>query len=150
MALTTPILGLPPLSSRAEAPDTLARRIDAAIAAVPTDKRGTFLTLADLSRGSLAVMVRAGNNVSFLGRVTKPWHGPLEAEALLRVNFAGAVSEGVTLKLSAQDYYHALRAEREGMKRNSRFRALVKAIAMDKFGRQPYLDGGRWFHRGNA
>lgn len=134
-----------PARTGSEAPDTLARRIDAAIAAVPLGKRGTFLAAADLNRTAIAVMIRAGDNVSFLGRVTKPWRGPLEAEALVRVNFAGALSEGATLRLDVWDYYEALRAPREGLKRNSKFRALVKAFFFELRGSQPYLDGSKWF-----
>jgi len=142
---------LPPTNGGQEAPDSLARRIDAAIASVPTDKRGTFIALADLSRTSIAVMVRAGDNVSFLGRVVKPWHGPVEAEAMIRVNFAAAVVAPTPLpplQIGWGDYYQALRTERDGLKRNSRFRAFVKAFALDKFKAHPYLDGGRWFDRG--
>ena len=135
--------------ARGELPDTLARRIDAAVAAVPTDKRGTFIALADLSHGSLAVMVRAGGNVSFLARVTKPWVGPLEAEALVRVNFAATIpNDDARMRLTTLDYYRALRAERDGLKRNGRFRAFIKAVALHSFKARPYLDGERWFDRG--
>ena len=139
----------PPLpGGSGEAPDSLARRIDAAISAVPLDKRGTFIAVADLSRTSAVVMVRMGSNVSFLGRVSKPWSGPLEAEGMIRVNFAMTPPPVVEPKrLQFKDYYHALRAKREGLKNNSRFRAFVKAFAMEHLKAHPYLDGERWFDR---
>lgn len=145
-----PPLVLPPTNGGQEAPDSLARRIDAAIASVPTDKRGTFIALADLSRTSIAVMVRAGDNVSFLGRVVKPWRGPVEAEAMIRVNFAAGVvaPTPLPLRIGWSDYYQALRAERDGFERNGRFRAAIKAFGIRVFGSRPFLDGGRWFDRG--
>jgi hypothetical protein len=129
-------------------PETLARRIDAAVAAVPADKRGTLIFRADRQHGSIDLAVRVASNVVAVARVSKPWTGPAEAEAMLRVNFAAAVSEAPALRLGFNDYYQALRAEREGVKRNSKFRAFVKAFAMRRLRAQPYLDGGKWFNRG--
>jgi hypothetical protein len=138
----------PPSITLVPAPETLARRIDAAVAEVPADRRGTLILRADRQHASLDFMVRVSSNVIAVARVSKPWTGPAEAEAMIRVNFAVAVSEIPELRLGFGDYYHALRAKHEGVKRNSKFRALVKALAIRHLKQQPYLDGGRWFGRG--
>lgn len=135
----------PPPSSPvpSEAPETLARRIDAAIAAVPADKRGTLLLATERSGASATVMIRAGQNISILARVTMPATGGLDYGAYVRVNFSVMQVRPIVTR----ELYDALRAERDGLKRNSRFRAFVKAFAARRFGARPYLDGSRWFDR---
>lgn len=128
------------------APETLSRRIDAAVAAVPADKRGSLILRADRARASVDLAVRLATNIVAIARVSKPWTGPAEAEAMLRVNFAAAVKHGGLLGFG--DYYRMLRDRRDGVRRNSRFRALVKALALQHLRAQPYLDGGEWFDRG--
>lgn len=139
----------PPQSiSLVPGPDTLSRRIDAAVASVAPDKRGTLILRADRQHASIDFVIRLAKDVVAVTRVSKPWSGPAEAEALIRVNFAAAASEVPALRLGFQDYYHSLRAEHDGVKRNSKFRALVKALGILHLKQQPYLDGGKWFDRG--
>jgi hypothetical protein len=118
------------------------------VASVAPDKRGTLIIRADRQHASMDLVVRVASNVVAVARVSKPWTGPMEAEAMLRVNFAAAMSQAPVLQLGFGDYYRELRQPREGVKRNSKFRAFVKALAIRRLGAQPYLDGGKWFNRG--
>ena len=119
-------------------------QINEALSAVPEGKRGAFLVRADLKKASAALMIRAGENVSFLARIQKTyvegWGGDLSA----RVTFlkAGEVS---TAPMSFLDYYLIFRTAGVAFVPNSRFRALVKAVGIYYLNRRPYLDGAAWW-----
>ncbi len=129
-----------------DAAETLARRIDAAVAAISKDRVGVFLANIDRTRATAAVAIRVGDRVKILAEVRKPYDRQFEASAGVRVDL-GLVHRAPPppQRLTMSDYYDALRATREGLAPNSSARALVKALALRLGWGEPYLDGGRWF-----
>lgn len=127
---------------------TITQQVDAAIASVPSDKRGCFLVRADRVAGTAALMVRAGDNVAFVARIVKPYAGSWEGDATLRVTFlvAGQQVEPLTVA----DYYRVLRQAPRDVRRNGRTRAFIKAVGVRYFNLRPYLDGSRWWEDGKG
>jgi hypothetical protein len=126
---------------------TIAQQVDAAIATVPTDKRGCFLVRADRVAGTAALMIRAGDNVAFVARIVKPYAGAWEGDASLRVTFLVA---GASVKpLTVADYYRILR-QPSTESRNGRTRAFIKAVGVRYLNLRPYLDGSKWWEDGKA
>lgn len=141
-----------------EMPDSLARRVNAAVAAIEPGKRGRLILSVTKERAGVDLMWRIGGPASVVARVAKPFAGPAEAEVLLNVNFAvSPETQREAAKAVARaggrigfgDCYRALRAEHPGVKRNGRLRAFIKAFGMAQLGKRPYLDGGEWFDDGD-
>jgi len=125
---------------------SLNQQIESAIASVPQDKRGCFLVRADLKKATVALMIRAGDNVSFVARVQKSYAGDgIEADVSGRVAFLVG-SGGGPKQMTVMDYYHVFRGDpAPQIAPNSRWRAFVKATGIHYLNLRPYLDGERWW-----
>jgi len=123
---------------------SLSQQIDSAIASVPQNKRGCFLVNADLKKASLALMIKAGDSVSFVARVQKTYSGALDADASVRVAFLKA-GEAIPVPTTLADYFLVFRNVPEGLVRNSRLRSFAKAVGIRYFNLRPFLDGERWW-----
>jgi len=124
---------------------SLNQQIESAIASVPQDKRGCFLVRADLKKATVALMIRAGDNVSFVTRVQKSYAGDgIEADVSGRVTFLFGSGSGPKL-MTVMDYYHVFRGVSAAFAPNSRWRAFVKAVGIHYFNLRPYLDGECWW-----
>lgn len=55
--------------------------IDHALSVLPADKSVAVVAHADLDGASLTAVGKIGGHWSISGSVSKPWHGPLSAEA---------------------------------------------------------------------
>jgi hypothetical protein len=55
--------------------------IDRALAALPADRSIAIVAHADLNGASLTAVGKIGEHWSVSGSVSKPWNGPLSAEA---------------------------------------------------------------------
>lgn len=59
----------------------LQAAVDRALAVLPPDKTVAVVAHVDLSGASLTAVGKIGEHWSLSGSVSKPWHGPLSAEA---------------------------------------------------------------------
>ena len=134
---------------------SIAQQIDSAIATVPTDRRGCFLVRADRVAGTAALMIRAGDNVAFVARISKPYASAWEGDASLRVTFLVG-TDSAPAPLTVADYYRALRSAAFGadgkvhFRPNGRTRAFIKAVGVRYLNLRPYLDGFKWWEDGKA
>lgn len=156
MTLGTPVNPSGLQLATGEAPDSLARRVSAAVAAIEPGKRGRLIFSVTETRMAVDLMWKIGGPAAVVARVAKPHGMHAEAEVLLNVNFlvsdsarreADEALKKVRPRVGFRDCYDALRERHEGVKRNSRLRAAVKALGLARFGWRPYLDGGEWFDR---
>jgi hypothetical protein len=59
----------------------IQRAIDRALEVLPADRTVAVVAHADLAGVSLTAVGKIGEHWSLSGSVSKPWHGPLSAEA---------------------------------------------------------------------
>lgn len=72
---------MPPLTRTIFDNDSLQKAVDRTLAALPPGHDSAIIAHADLEGASLTVMVKAGDHWTIKAAATKPWKGPLSAEA---------------------------------------------------------------------
>jgi len=130
-----------------ESVSSLNQQINEAIAAVPENKRGCFLVRANLNKASATLMIRAGDNVTFLARIQKIYFADWAGDISGRVVF---LKDPEAEPMSLDDYYRVFRDVGAAFVPNTRFRALIKAVGIHYFNLRPCLDGERWWDSSNG
>lgn len=120
-------------------PAAVSRQIDSMLSAIPSGQRGAVVLSADLPtrRGSAALMIKAGDHVAFVARVSKAQGGDLQADASARISFLAGT--GGASPITRDDVVGLLMA-----RGNTWLQAQIKASVLVSGLGDVYLEADKW------